>query len=176
MKPSLTVAAVNWALQPSITDDGFYDHLRAVLDRAAGCDLIVLPEQFSLELLGATGQMNPIEEPRWLAGHFDRILDRLCEHAKDLNATIVGGSHFWEREAPSSQPGPRGSASQGKGMEGTFFESENPHPLPPLPEKGEGIFNVCPVIQPDGSYELQTKNKLTTYEREVWKIRPDGGA
>lgn len=130
----IRAAVVTWWTQPGSDWPRFAARLREAVLRAEA-DLVVLPELFSLELLGILGYEEH-EVPAVLAPFWDPIVQATTEAAREARSTVVSGSHF------------RATA--------------------------DGIFNVCPIVHPDGRVVLQPKINLTTYEREVWRIR--GGA
>lgn len=96
----MKIAAVNWKLREIKDEEEFYDHLRELLDQCRDCDLIVLPELFSLELLPITGAKEDEEIPAALAHYHLRTFFYLDEwrKAKADRLLLVHGSHIaWSR-------------------------------------------------------------------------------
>lgn len=89
---TLRAAAYGWEIDPG---RDFFGHLHDVVREAVdrGVELLVLPELFSLELLGR-GPVLESEAPTMLAPYFEEIANHLLSHAREYGLTIVGGSHF----------------------------------------------------------------------------------
>lgn len=97
MSAAWRAAAVTWWVRPDCDWDRFAGRFReAVL--SAEAELVVLPELFSLELLGA-GRYEETEVPSALAFYWDAIVSAGREVARDAGATIVAGSHFHQSDA-----------------------------------------------------------------------------
>lgn len=132
---SLTVAAINLDLRSHTGLQSTLGTVRSAAD--SGAELIVLPECAVLTILGEHPEVSERETPAFLAGFSEEWVMCLSGLARELKATIVGGSVF-ERSAG-------------------------------------GIQNVCPIIFPDGAVHRVAKNRLTTYEKEIWNLTPGVG-
>ncbi|RYG65443.1 hypothetical protein EON77_18545 [bacterium] len=62
-----------------------------------GAQLLVLPELFSLELLGLEPRLAESKMPRYLAQYAAALEDWLSRIAQNSGLVIVGGSHFREQ-------------------------------------------------------------------------------
>lgn len=91
----MRVAAVNWKLREIAREEEFYEHLQELLQRCEGCDLIVLPELFSLELLSVEAPQNDKAILSLLAAYHLKVFFYVTQW-QDSNAAssvIVHGSH-----------------------------------------------------------------------------------
>lgn len=90
------MAAVAWKLQKSRTESEFEAHLREIVGVACsrGAHLVVLPELFVLELLGAVQEVAERDVPRALADFAPQIEEWIQTLAASHGITLVGGSHL----------------------------------------------------------------------------------
>lgn len=132
----MKLSVIQWEIRRGATWTAFSDHLASVVQQAEGSDWILLPELFSLELLGSKDELDTPDEPRFLADQYEEILRLLKQLSVEYKCSIIGGSHF--------------------------------------KRIGSSILNVSPTICA-GDLREQTKNKLTTWERDDWKIQAGQG-
>lgn len=96
----MRIAAVNWKLRAITTEEEFYAHIVELLDQCAGCDMVVLPEMFGLELLGALGPCEDVSIPEVLAPMFDpisHVIDGWLHRQREAGrepVMLVGGSNI----------------------------------------------------------------------------------
>ncbi|MCB8932628.1 MAG: hypothetical protein H6534_04220 [Chthonomonadaceae bacterium] len=92
----LRVAAVAWRLRRIRTETEFADHLRECVEAACvgETQLVVLPELFVLELLGALGEVAEGNVPNALAEYAPLLEAWIQTLARSHGITLVGGSHF----------------------------------------------------------------------------------
>ncbi len=93
----MKIAAVNWKLREIAREEEFYDHLNELLDRCRGCDIIVLPELFGIELLNIYPVSQESEIPSRLSPYWDRIKLHFDSWWRDncpSSTIIVGGSNI----------------------------------------------------------------------------------
>ncbi|MHB8638089.1 MAG: nitrilase-related carbon-nitrogen hydrolase [Fimbriimonadaceae bacterium] len=133
------MAAAAWKLRPIRSDGDFYGHFHDVVTLAheEGADVVVIPENQSLELINLAPDLEERDVPAFLvqfAAELEAWVDRI---SRSSGLIIVGGSHL--RLTP------------------------------------DGIKSVCAVGNGEQGLVLIEKNKLTTYEREVWRLIPGRG-
>ncbi len=91
---SLTVAACTVVAREVDGFEQFADHMRSVLDRASGADLVVLPELVTLELAGAGRGAAGGAAGNRPAGLTDAYRDLFRTEAARREQCIVAGSHL----------------------------------------------------------------------------------
>lgn len=98
--PRLRAAAAAWKLKPLRSDARFFGHMHDLVSAAhdEAADLLVLPELYSLELLGLEPRLTPAKAPRYLVQYAGAIEEWLSRIARNSGLVIVGGSHFKEGE------------------------------------------------------------------------------
>ena len=96
--PRLRAAAAAWKLKPIRSDARFFGHMHDLVSEAhdEAADLLVLPELYSLELLGLEPMLAPAKAPRYLVQYAGAIESWLSRIAQNSGLVIVGGSHFRE--------------------------------------------------------------------------------
>ena len=91
----IRVASLQYFIRPVATFDQFRDQVQSLVETAVdyGCDLIVFPEYFTIQLLTLDDVKRPItEQIRTLAGQVPRYLELLGGLARTHRTHIVGGS------------------------------------------------------------------------------------
>jgi predicted amidohydrolase len=98
MARTVSIAACNFAVRPVSSFDEFASHARGMLDGAAGADLVLFPELFTVELFTTF--------PDWketTSSELTRIDKYTADYrslfeseAKERSQYIVGGSHLME--------------------------------------------------------------------------------
>ena len=92
----MKIAAVNWKLREIAREEEFYEHLRELLAQCEGCDIVVFPELFSLELLNLSATYADADIPGLLVAHFFNVSNLLQIWSQDATTTyVVGGSHVF---------------------------------------------------------------------------------
>jgi predicted amidohydrolase len=93
----MKIAAVNWKLR-EIKDEGeFADHLSDLLDQCTGCDLVVLPEMFSLEYL-ALATAEQLARPASYLANYEPLIEQMLTGLMDwanlgpTSSVLVAGS------------------------------------------------------------------------------------
>lgn len=93
----MKIGAVNWKLREIAREEEFYEHLRELLDKCKGCDVIVLPELFALELLAVHPPESDNDIPGILAPYFEPILGVLSDWTSEHRPRfLAGGSNITE--------------------------------------------------------------------------------
>jgi predicted amidohydrolase len=93
----MKIAAVNWKLREVSREEEFYDHLRELLSQCEGCDIVVLPELFSLELLALSTSYTDSDIPSLLVPHYFNLFGVVMDWSKVATTTyVVGGSHVFQ--------------------------------------------------------------------------------
>lgn len=95
----VTISAVSFHLRPIGSFDEFADHARALLDQAAGSDLVVFPELFTLELftIEPGWRDDPVEALPRIAAYTDLYRTLFAEQARARNQFILAGTHLERR-------------------------------------------------------------------------------
>ena len=135
----IRVAAAAWKLRAIRSDGDFYGHFHDLVTLAheEGADVVVIPENQTLELINLAPDVEERDVPAFLvqfAAELEAWVDRI---SRSSGLIIVGGSHL--RLTP------------------------------------DGVKSVCAVGNGDQGLVLVEKNKLTSYEREVWRLAPGRG-
>ena len=93
---TVRVAAVNWKLRTLRSDAAFWNHAYEFIEKANddSAQLVVLPEQFSLELLFLQPRLRDRDCPKYLVQYWDDIVNWLSRMSQNSGMAIVGGSHF----------------------------------------------------------------------------------
>ena len=93
-------AAAAWKIRPLRSDARFFGHMHDLVSEAhdEGAQLLVLPELFSLELLGLEPSLDEAKAPRYLAQYAQALEDWFVRIAQISGLVIVGGSHFREKD------------------------------------------------------------------------------
>ena len=91
----MRVAAVSWRIREVTGVAGFFAHAEELLAACEGCELVVLPECVSLELLTAWPDLPPAEAPRILAEAMASEVGRFGEIARRRGVAWVAGTHFF---------------------------------------------------------------------------------
>jgi predicted amidohydrolase len=96
MSNHVSIAAANLAVRPVGSFDEFTAHCRKLLDAAAGADLVLFPELFTVELFTTYPDWKtaPISELTRIDEFTDQYVDFFKAEAKDRDQHIVGGSHL----------------------------------------------------------------------------------
>jgi predicted amidohydrolase len=96
MARNVSIAACNFAVRPVASFDEFADHVRGLLDKARGADLVLFPELFTVELFTTFGDWKT--SPKSELTRIDRFTHdyrNLFEsEAKERSQYIVAGSHL----------------------------------------------------------------------------------
>lgn len=91
----LRVATLQYFIRPVSSFDQFADQVRALVDTAAdyGCQLVVFPEYFTIQLLTLGNIKSPIaEQVHELADYLPRYLELMKACARERSLYIVGGT------------------------------------------------------------------------------------
>lgn len=94
---ALTVAAATWTTRDINHESGFFSHLSDILMKSSSADILLLPENFNLELLTAYPQPIP-DQPRFLSQFSTPILDHLQQHVNATGQTLIAGTLFIRSE------------------------------------------------------------------------------
>jgi predicted amidohydrolase len=135
----IRVAVAAWKLRKVKSDGGFLGHFHDIVSRAheEGADLLVVPENHTLELLNLAHDLEERDVPAFLAQFADELEAWIARISQSSGMLIIGGSHL--RQTP------------------------------------EGFQNVCTIGHPSKGVVRLAKNKLTVYERDVWRLTPGQG-
>jgi predicted amidohydrolase len=130
----IRVAAASWKLRHIRGDGDFYGHFHDLVTLAheEGADVVVIPENHTLELIHLAPDLEERDVPKFLvqfAAELEAWIDRI---SRSSGLILIGGSHL--RQTP------------------------------------DGIKSVCAVGNGDLGLTLIEKNKLTSYERDVWRL------
>lgn len=92
----MRVAAANWLVRRVASIEEFESHFRDIASAASNqeANLLVLPENFALELLCLHPGYAEADVVPLLLEYADRIDALIVTVADELNLSIVGGSHF----------------------------------------------------------------------------------
>lgn len=96
MPREVTISACQYLVQPIRGFEDMAGRVRALLDKAAGSDIAVFPELFTIELFTTLNdwQKRPIAELVLIDGFTDAYLDLFRSEARRRGQFIVGGSHL----------------------------------------------------------------------------------
>jgi predicted amidohydrolase len=96
MPREVTISACQYLVQPIRGFEDMAGRVRALLDKAAGSDIAVFPELFTIELFTTLKdwQKRPIAELVLIDGFTDAYLDLFRTEARRRGQFIVGGSHL----------------------------------------------------------------------------------
>lgn len=96
MPREVTISACQYLVQPIRGFEDMAGRVRALLDKAAGSDIAVFPELFTIELFTTLSdwQKRPIAELVLIDGFTDAYLDLFRTEARRRGQFIVGGSHL----------------------------------------------------------------------------------
>jgi len=98
MARNVSIAACNFAIRPVASFDEFADHARGMLDEAAGADLVLFPELFTVELFTTFPDWK--ETPATELTRIDKFTSEyrslFGSEAKERSQYIVAGSHLME--------------------------------------------------------------------------------
>lgn len=123
---SVSIAAANFSIRPVGSFDEFADHVRTLLDRMNGHDLVLFPELFTLELF--TIENGWEEEPVSALPRVDQYTDDyralFAEEAQRRNQFIVAGTHLEARRDAFY------NVAYIFGPDGERFEHEKTHIFP----------------------------------------------
>src|SRR5687768_2157307 len=94
---TLKVAAIAWKIRVISSENDFFGHLDELVRKAhaEGAELTVLPELPVLELLHLYPSVDETQVPSALSEHALPYQSAITKLSKELNMTIVGGSHFF---------------------------------------------------------------------------------
>lgn len=100
MSNHVSIAAANFEVRPIGSFDEFAAHCRKLLDQAAGADLVLFPELFTVELFTTYSDWKtaPIAELTRIdefTGEYRKFFEA---EAKERDQYIVGGSHLLREE------------------------------------------------------------------------------
>lgn len=139
MKSRVRIAVASWKLRSIRSDGAFLGHFHDIVTKAheEGAELLVLPENHTLELLHLAPDLEEKDVPEFLAQFADEIEAWISRISKISGMTIIGGTHLKKFE--------------------------------------DGYRNVCAVGDPEHGVKLVAKNKLTAYEKNVWRLQPGAG-
>jgi predicted amidohydrolase len=100
MSNKITISAASFAIRPVSSFDEFADHSRSLLDRAAGSDLVLFPELFTLELftISDSWRNDAVSELPRVDEYTDQYQDLFTSEARRRNQFIAAGSHLEYRE------------------------------------------------------------------------------
>ncbi|MFC9359442.1 carbon-nitrogen hydrolase family protein [Rhodococcus sp. NPDC057014] len=100
MSDSITISAASFAIRPVSSFDEFADHARGLLDQAAGSDLVLFPELFTLELftIADSWQDDPVTELTRIGDYTREYRSLFSSEARERNQFIAAGSHLEYRE------------------------------------------------------------------------------
>lgn len=98
MARTVSIAACNFAVRPVASFDEFAAHVRGMLDRAAGADLVLFPELFTVELFTTfpDWKETPTSELTRVDKYTADYRSLFEGEAKERSQYIVGGSHLME--------------------------------------------------------------------------------
>jgi predicted amidohydrolase len=91
----LRVASLQYLIRPVTSFDQFRDQVESLVDTAAdyGCQLLVFPEYFTVQLLTLGDIRRPIREQiRALAAERDRFVSLMCDLARKHGIYVVAGT------------------------------------------------------------------------------------
>lgn len=96
MTRPVTISACQYLVRPISDFEEFRTRVRALLDQAAGSDLVLFPELFTIELFTTLPdwQKRPISDLVEIAKFTDDYLALFKEESKARGQHIVGGSHL----------------------------------------------------------------------------------
>jgi predicted amidohydrolase len=96
MTRPVNIAACNFAVRPVASFDEFADHAGSLLDQAAGADLVLFPELFTVELFTAfpDWKETPASELTRIDAFTDDYRSLFREEARTRGQFIVAGSHL----------------------------------------------------------------------------------
>lgn len=139
MNGKVRVAVVSWKLKPIKTDGDFFGHYHDLVSEAhqEGADLVVFPENHTLELLDLARDIDERNVPKFIS-QFATDIENWTQRISDSSGMIIVG----------------GSC---------------------LKETNRGCENVCPIAVPGQPLTLVSKNRLTWYEKMVWKLASGEG-
>lgn len=94
------VAVASWKLRPIRSDGDFFAHLFDLVNEAheRGCNVLVLPELFVLELLQLEPKVKQTDVPKYLVQYAKGIEEWLQRISESSGMILVGGSHFGETD------------------------------------------------------------------------------
>lgn len=140
----IRVASVQYYIRPVESFDQFRNQVEALVETAAdyGCDLVVFPEYFTIQLLTTLGETRRpvVEQIRDLAAQLPRYIELFTMLARRCSIYIVAGS------IPTVD---------GDGDEGD-----------------RDLHNESYLFAPSGKHGVQGKLHITRWETEDWKIQP----
>ncbi|MGD9913419.1 MAG: carbon-nitrogen hydrolase family protein [Rhizobiaceae bacterium] len=96
MARNVTISTCQYLVQPISDFSQFRSRVRALLDKAAGSDLVLFPELFTIELFTTykDWQKLPISDLVRIDEFTDAYIDLFKEESKARGQHIVGGSHL----------------------------------------------------------------------------------
>lgn len=96
MAREVTISACQYLVQPIRGFEDMAGRVRALLDKAAGSDIAVFPELFTIELFTTLKdwQKRPISELVLIDDFTEAYMDLFKSEAKKRGQFIVGGSHL----------------------------------------------------------------------------------
>lgn len=99
MSDKIQLSAASFTIRPVGSFDEFVDHSRALLDKAPGSDIVLLPELFTLELFTVQEgwENEPVSALPRVAEYTQDYLDLFAEEARQRNQFIAAGSHLEKR-------------------------------------------------------------------------------
>jgi predicted amidohydrolase len=99
MSRTVSIAAINFLVRPVQDFDEFANHVRGLLDQAAGADLVVLPELFTVELFTTAPGWRDDDATQLgrIAEHTDDYLALFKDEARERGQYIAAGSHLMRR-------------------------------------------------------------------------------
>lgn len=100
MSHSVTLSAASFAIRPVGSFDEFADHSRSLLDHAAGSDLVLFPELFTLELftIADSWQTDPVSALTRVDEYTSDYRELFSDEARKRNQFISAGTHLEKRE------------------------------------------------------------------------------
>jgi predicted amidohydrolase len=98
MTRPVTISACQYLVKPISDFEEFRARVRTLLDQAAGSDLVLFPELFTIELFTTLPdwQNRPVSDLTEIAKFTDDYMALFKEEAKIRGQHIVGGSHLME--------------------------------------------------------------------------------
>lgn len=147
---TLRVAAVSWELRAIRSDGDFFGHFHDLVSAAheEGADVVVFPENQSLELLNLAPDLLERDVPAFLVQFSTEIEAWIDRISRSSGLTIIGGSHLRTTDDGIKQVCPVGSGVDGMTLVEknrlTRYERENwrivpGSKLPTLPDGRLGV-------------------------------------
>src|ERR1700722_19002606 len=115
---TLRIAAVAWELRTVRGDGDFYGHFHDLVTVAheEGAEIVVFPENQTLELLNLAPDLEARDVPKFLIQFSEEIEAWIDRISRSSGMMIVGGSHFRE-----THDGIKAVCAVGNGVDGLVF-------------------------------------------------------